>query len=64
MNEAENFRARFTGRPDFDTEHFRDYTGRIVKGLKVDREGETWEVVEIIENEGDKWATLVFEHVE
>jgi hypothetical protein len=63
MPEGQKYRANFAGRPDLNSLDFKDYTGRVERGLEVIREGETWRVADIILEEADARETLVFERV-
>jgi hypothetical protein len=64
MPDGQKYRANFVGRPDLNSLDFKDYTGRVERGLEVLQEGETWRVSDIILEEGDARETLVFERVD
>jgi hypothetical protein len=63
MIEGVKYRAAFLTRPDLDSDDFKDYTGRIEIGLEIEKNGETWRVVELVTKQGDDRETIVLEPV-
>jgi hypothetical protein len=56
-----SYRVRFQGRPELDSESFRDYTGRVAEGQEMTFEGETWRIAEVVPGDEDERDILVFE---
>jgi hypothetical protein len=58
------YRVRFNGRPDLNSDHFSDYTGRMQVGLEVTSDGVKWRVIEIIAGEGGELDTAILDLVQ
>lgn len=57
---AIEYRVRFEGRPDLDSNSFTDYRGRVAAGEEYDYEGESWRIDRVEPGTEDLPDLIVF----